>query len=471
MLNIAALTSRLWRSAVAWSWLMNGLRVGGAVLLLPLLVRQLSRPDLGMHYVLLSLGSLAMMVDFGFAGAIWRAVCIALAGGRELRAEGIAATDGKSQGPNHELLWHVLDTTRILYLSLAGAAVLLLGTGGTILVAQHVHETSSPGVTWLAWALTLAGATWEVYAGWWSTYLTALNHVTTYARLNFLAQLLKLALAAAMLAAGLGLLSVPLATLIATFFQRILARRACLAVLAEWPRPERPPEVRKLLAHLWPNAWRQGVVGVSNYLGASALALLCLKFFGLAANAQYGLSIQLLAAAQGMAATWTQVKWPEIAQHCARGDLAAMRRIFRPRLLRQLASQIILNILIVLGAQSALHWLGSNKEVLPLAWFALLAANTVGESHLSAWGMLITTGNRVPATWAILASNVAGLLLTFALAATVLPNVGALILAPLLVGCAFNYWYWPAYGARFIESGWFRFMFRRELVSTAPPKS
>ena len=100
IMPVAFLVGAQWGGVgMAWGWLIG-------FPLLALITARMAIPVIGTS-----------------AGAIWRAVCIALAGGRELRAEGIAATDGKSQGPNHELLWHVLDTTRILYLSLAGAAV------------------------------------------------------------------------------------------------------------------------------------------------------------------------------------------------------------------------------------------------------------------------------------------------------------------------------------------------------------
>ena len=462
MHHLSRISHRLWQSAVAWSWLFNGLRVGSALLLLPLLVRLLSKSDLGMHYVLLSLGTLAMMVDFGFAGAIWRAVCLALAGGRELRAEGLAPATEAQSTPNHELLWDVLATTRRLYLGLAVIALLLLGAGGTFVVGRHAHETSAPEITWLAWTLTLALAVWEVYAGWWGTYLAALNRVVTAARLNCLAHGLKLLLAAALLVAGLGLLAVPLAGLVATCVQRLLARRACLQVLSAWPMPKRPADGRALLRVLWPNSWRQGVIGVGSYLGATVTALICLEVFGLAANAQFGLSLQLLSVAQGMAAAWTVVKWPELAQHCARGNHTAMRRIFQPRLWLQLLTFVALAGWLVPLAQPLLNWLGSNKEVLPVGWFALLALNALLEQHFSAWGSLIATGNRIPVMWPALLGTLAGLTLTLVLLNVTTWGLGALVAAPLLVGCAFNYWYWAGYGARFMGTSWPSFMFQRQ---------
>src|SRR5690606_6472184 len=61
---------RILRSAVLWSWLFNGLRLASGVLLLPLLVRVLSEPDVGMYYVFVRLAAIIPMMDFGFSLSI-----------------------------------------------------------------------------------------------------------------------------------------------------------------------------------------------------------------------------------------------------------------------------------------------------------------------------------------------------------------------------------------------------------------
>ena len=41
-------------------------------------------------------------------------------------------------------------------------------------------------------------------------------------------------------------------------------------------------------------------------------------------------------------------------------------------------------------------------------------------------------------------------------------SLGALVLAPLLAGGVFNYWYWVGFGARFLGTDWPRFLFQRQ---------
>ncbi|MBI3875560.1 MAG: hypothetical protein HY300_06290, partial [Verrucomicrobia bacterium] len=441
------LLARLWRTAVVWSWAYNALRLAAGFLLLPLLLRLLSTPDFGMHFVFQSVAALAMMLDFGFSGAVFRATCFALAGGTEWQSLGLPAAESNQSGPNRALLWQIVRATRLLYRWLALGSIVLLGATGTMLVAPRFAETSVPALTWMAWTVTLLGVAWELLASWWGVVLIAMNQVVLAARLNVLAYALKLALAAALLVAGAGLLSVPLAGLVASIVQRSLMRRACLRFMPpeDLPAQENP---RALLARLWPTSWRQGLMGLGTYGGNVATAFICMEVFGLAANARYGLSLQIMALMQGMAAVWTQVKWPLLSQQRARGDLAAMRRLFQPRLWLQLATFIGMAVVAIPVAPHFVKFIAASKEVLPVSWLALLALNALLDMHLSTWGTLITTENRVPVLWPMLVSTAASLTLMLSLINSTALGLGALVLAPLAVGCLFNYWRWPLEGAR-----------------------
>jgi O-antigen/teichoic acid export membrane protein len=53
MPDLRQFMKRTYNSAVAWSWVMNGLRLASGVLLLPLLLQYLSEADFGMYFVFL----------------------------------------------------------------------------------------------------------------------------------------------------------------------------------------------------------------------------------------------------------------------------------------------------------------------------------------------------------------------------------------------------------------------------------
>ena len=436
---------RLNNSAVVWSRIFNGIRLVSGIVLLPLVLRELSTADLGMYYVLLSLVALAPIIDFGFGPSIGRFVSYAMGGAATLHAQGVPIP-GQTGTPNYNLLWQLLHTTRILYRYLALAILVIMGIWGTYLVELRIGETTSTLVTRLAWVITLASTVFDIYWNWWTTYLFGLNEVRVAARISVLAMSAKFALAAAMLLSGVGLLSVPIATLFSSLLQRGLARRECLARLKGHPPPAEF-DVKNQLRILWPNSWRLGVQFVSGYLTINANTAICLAAFGLTANARYGLSIQVINIAGGMAAVWTNTKFPMIGQCYARHDYAQLRRILWPRVWLQSITFLLLAGGVVCLGPALLRWFGSGKEMLPPVWLLALMLYSFLDMQFTIWTTLIATGNQLTYLWPTVATNVFSLILSLALVHFTQLGLGALVLGPLLAGSIFNYWYWPPYSA------------------------
>jgi Na+-driven multidrug efflux pump len=448
---------RLHNSAVVWSWVFNGIRLFSGLLLLPLVLHFLSTADLGMYYVLLSLVALAPIIDFGFGPTMGRFVSYAMGGAETLHAHG-PPTPGKTGTPNYDLLWQLLHTTRALYRYLALAILVIMGLWGTYLVELRIDETSSLLITRLAWAVTLVSTASDIYWNWWTTYLLGLNEVRAAAQIGALAMTGRFLLAAALLLSGAGLLSVPIATFFSCVFQRWMARRQCLAKLQGHPPPT-VIDVNRFFRILWPNSWRMGVQYVSGYLAVNANTAICLAAFGLAANARYGLSVQVMGIAAGMAAVWPNTKFPLVNQCHARRDYAQVRRILWPRIWLQTVTFLLLAGMAVLLGPAILRWLGSHKEMLPASWLWTLMLWTFLDMQFTTWGTLIATGNRLTYLWPTVATNILSLVLSLALVHFTSLGLGALVLGPLLAGAVFNYWYWPAFAARGIETSLFRFLF------------
>jgi len=461
MPDLRQLVQRTYNSAVAWSWVMNGLRLASGVLLLPLLFQYLSKPDFGMYFVFLHLGALVPILDFGFSPTIGRAVSYAMAGATELKPDGFTPAE-KPSGPNQVLLWQLLYTTRRLYGMLALLTLVLLGIFGTLYVGWKAAESSSPMMTWIGWAIMIVAAVWEIYAGWWNVYLFGMDSVLLSARLSAIGQGLKLLVACALLPLGGGLLSVPIATLVAYVFQRSMSRREVLRRLGHPPEESRQLAANNLFATLWPNSWRIGVQYLSNYLATFANTLIVGAVFGLSASGQYGLSLQLVMIASGMAAVWTVVKWPAIGKAQIARDYGTIKRLLWSRLWLQNLTYFALAAGVIFVLPALLIWVKSDKSLLPAGWLVLLLLSGFLQLHFSTWGTLISTENRTPFVWPIVITNIASFLLVLGLLKFTPLGIGAFVLAPFIAGWVCNYWRWPMEGARSIQTTWLRFLLRRE---------
>ncbi len=461
MRNLKDVVSRLSRSAVFWSWAMNGLRLASGVVVLPLLVLKLSKPDYDIYFVFLSLAALVPILDLGFAVSIGRAVSYAMGGATKLQALGVA-TQPASGAPNQALLWQLLRTTRQLYRWLSLAVLVLVGVGGTLFIWQAVPQTSSPATTWFAWVVTFVSMAWDFYSGWWNVYLRNMNRVLTSAQQAVLSQLLKILLICALLLAGGGLLSVPVATILSSFLQRFLARRAVLRLLDSQPdRAGDAMEVKALLTTLWPNSWRIGIYFLSGYLAGQANVLICLPLLGLAASGEYGFSLQLIGICSGMAQVWTAVKWPQVGQLRIKQDHAAVRRLLWPRLWLQYLTYIVLVLGVIVVVPALLNWKQSDKDLLPRLWLCLLALNGLLEMNCMVWSTLISTENRLPMVWPTLISNAVTFLVIITLTQTTDLGLASFVIVPLSVGILFSYWKWPREGARSIGTSWLKFLLHR----------
>lgn len=451
------LVGRLQNSAVVWSWVFNGVRLATGLILLPLVLNKLPAPDLGMYYVLLSLVAIVPLVDFGFGPTIGRFVTYAMGGAETIQAQGVARP-GTSTRPNYVLLWQLLFTTRRLYRYLSLALLVVLGAWGTYVVELRIDETSSPLLTRIAWGVTLGAAVVDIYANWWGLYLRSMNEVAAAARIGVLMFAVRLVLAAGLLLAGAGLLALPIGSFFSSLLARTLARRLCYRLLAGHPPPENI-RIKEHLRILWPNTWRLGTQFVSSYLTVNANTAICLHVLGLAANAQYGLSVQLLSIVSGMVAVWTNVRWPLVGQLRARHDLVGVQRLLWSRVWLQTATFLLACAALLLAGPFLLKHFGGGKQLIPLAWLSLMMLNAFFEMHFNIWGTLLSTENRLPYLWPAVATNVLSFILSLVLIHFTSLGLGALVLGPFLAGILFNHWFWPPYAARTLGTTLFRFLF------------
>ncbi|HOC57087.1 MAG TPA: hypothetical protein PKI20_15830 [Verrucomicrobiota bacterium] len=451
-----AILRRLHTSSVAWSWVSNVLRLAIGVLLLPLVLHKLTTEELGMYFVLLNLVALAPVIDFGFSPTIVRFVSYAMGGAETLQAQGFTAATG--QGPNRRLLWQLFFTTRSLYRYLALAVFVLVGAWGTYMVEMRVYETPLPTVARVAWAITLVATVLDIYSNWAVIFLRGMDKVLISVQISVVGSVVKFAVAAGLLLVGGGLASLPVGSLVGSLLQQSLARWQCRKHLGNQPSPEAASTWQNLRL-LWPNSWRLGLATVWANLTVQANMAICLKVLGLSCYAQYALSCQLVGIISGMAMTWTQVKWPVVGQHFTRHDYVAMRRLLRPRFWLQIASFLALAAGLLFCGPPLVRWLGSGKQMLPLGWLVWLTFYSFMELYLSFWISLISTENRIPFLWPTVATSLLSVSLSLILIHFTSIGIGALVLAPLLAGSIFNYWYWPVVGARTLSTHLLRFVF------------
>jgi hypothetical protein len=453
---------RLYESPAAWSWLFNGLRLGTALAILPLLLHSLTAEEMGVHFVLINMLVLLPALDAAVAFNLSRFVAHAMNGAQHLQAQGLCAPPAGT-APNYVLVWQLIDATRCLYRCFALIVVTVLAAYGYLVLSLRIEEVPQPATVWLALGLSIVGAACDIYWGYWGTFLKGMEQVLPAVRWQTAGYAIRLVLAAALLVAGLGLLSLPVAGLAGSLVQRLFTRRRCLRLLNPNRPRDRPGSVRTVLLALFPNSWRMGLQMLSQLVLVNGCSYLSVHQFGLATNASYGLSLQLFSIAATLSAVWSSVRWPTVNRLRFQHDFPALRALISQMFRRQTLTYLTLASLALVFAPTLLGMLGSDSSLLPLGLLVAVAVNQLLDLNFSFWTTLLAAENKIPSLWPTVASNLSALLVAATLIAVTNAGVSALILVPLSVGLIFNYWYWMIRGCLTLDIrakhlGWARFL-------------
>lgn len=157
------IASKAWNSPSLTTWASLGLRAGGAVVILPLLLKSLQPAEVTVWYLLASIGAYASLLDLGFGHTTSRAVSYALLG-RHLPLPGdptpVAMTSDHDRAV---LLGNIIKATKTIYVWIAGAALFLLLTVGIWAFKGPIGQLAHPSDGYLALGLYIIGTPFLIF--------------------------------------------------------------------------------------------------------------------------------------------------------------------------------------------------------------------------------------------------------------------------------------------------------------------
>jgi hypothetical protein len=436
---------RVSRSAISWSLIAAVLRFGSALLLLPLILWRVPSDELGLWYVFVSLGALAVLMDLGFAHAATRSVGYLWAGSRMLLPFGIdLAEPGLEAGaiggairhqPNLPMLSNLVASLRVYYLSAGGLLLLLLTTLGGAWIwheSAGLAKAQSIRLAFLAYAI---GVSLGFANSLWPSLLAGINAVKEAQQITAACLLVNFCLTAAGLLAGLGMWALVIGTIVAGFAERAIGRTVFHRLV---PLPSGRFDGSTLRV-LWPNAWRTAAVGLGAFMVFQGSILICSAFLDLRTTASYGLSLQAATLLAGISSIWVRVKLPAINHLRAQGMIERIPAVFKPRIVFALLTFGAGAAALLLLGRPLLELFHARTQLLPAALLAILLLIQLLEMHHSLYGELVYSENVNPFVKPALISGGAIILLSVLLT----PRLGVwgLLLASGLVQLCFNNWW------------------------------
>jgi O-antigen/teichoic acid export membrane protein len=437
-----------------WGYFAQVLNIGSGLLLLPFVVHYLPTEQVGLWFVFITLGALAQLLEFGFQPTVARNTVYVYAGARTLAATGMPVNLHNARQPHLPLLTELIHACKLIYRIVALLASLALLIGGSIYVGVLAKGLQEPLPIIIAWVMYAVGTLANFYFGYANALLQGRGDVTLANKTLIASRAGLLTLGLVGLVCGLGLPGLGGAMLVSCVIGRWLAMRYLRRDSSMRSALENRATPSRVIARtMWHNASRLGVVQVSAFLIQRANVLVASSFLGLAAAANYGLTVTILMTLSNVAMAVLQIRLPALTRARTTNDHVALRAMLGEVLLISWMLFAVGLILLVAAGNPLLALLAGKNALLPNLQLLIFGTILALEMNHSIAATFLTTRNAVPFLWPSIISGIATLLLSLALVNSW--GVWGLIAAQGLVQLAFNNWRWPWIVQQELNSSWF----------------
>jgi len=435
---------KITKKDVLWSYFAQIFSVASGLITLPLILKLLSAEEIGMNYLMLSLGALVSLFDFGFTPQFSRNIAYVFTGAQVLKKEGVAVTETSTI--NYRLLATMIHTAEFVYRRLAFVVLVVMLTLGTYYIYYVTKGFANIDNSLSIWVLYSIGIFFNIYYSYYASLLIGKGLIMESKKAMVYSRVVYIFLAFVFLFAGLGLMGVVLANLIAPFVNRYFSYRYFFTLELEEKISAytiSKKEKLDLFKIVWYNAKKLGLVFVGAYAINKLSIFLAGLYLPLSDIGSYGLMIQLFGLLTMVSGMFFTVFEPRFSSLRTKGDNLA--------LIREFAFSMNIYYLTFISGAIGLVYLGpyflsliSANVTLPSFFImSLFAIVLFLEGNHSNFATLIVTNNSVPfVTSALVAGFFIGLGDYISLKYTGYGILG-LVAVQGLVQLAYANWKWP----------------------------
>lgn len=434
------------KADVIWSYVAQFLQLASGILVLPYVLRMLLAEEIGLNYLMLTIGAMVALLDFGFAPQFGRNISYIYGGAQQLKKEGVECIDGAEI--NYHLLASMIQVAKKVYRILSVVVLVVMLTAGTAYIYYITQGFTSVHNSLLIWVVYSLSTYFQIYFTYYNSLLTGCGKIKESKYAIIASRLTYIVLCIGLIYGGLSLLGLCLANLISPFVARFISYYYYFTKdLRIKLRGENitKDETNKLFGVIWYNAKKLGI----NFLGAYAINKMGMFIAGLYLTltevSSYGLMIQLVTLIGTVSAMFFNTMNPKFAVYRVHND--------NDKLISQFAcSQFVFYVIFFLGAASlillgpwALTIIGSNSSLPDLHVLALYCFFVLLEQNHSNFATIIVIGNDVPFVKAAIMAGLAIVLCSFVSLHWMQMGIMGLVLSQGICQLAYNNWKWPKY--------------------------
>lgn len=214
---------------------------------------------------------------------------------------------------------------------------------------------------------------------------------------------------------------------------------------------------KHILAMMWPNAWRDGLVTVTAYLTGQAMVLLSSNFLTLYETGIYSFSMQVINAIIGISYGMFGAYIPAIQSAYVSRNRALMRTLYAKSMAcgfyLSLAGILVFTAIGIPIVQFLRHDFRIDRPV-----FLLLSCSIYLMARHRNSACFIATMNRLPYTFSFIFFGILTLVCTYIGLSYFEIGIWGLVLIPLVVQSLYNNWKWNQVVNRYLKTTEYRLM-------------
>lgn len=441
---MSGMIRRIWNSGVFWAQAVTVLRTFGFIAVLITGLRFMEPAELGLWYLIVNITQLGSAIELGFSSTIARFASYFMAGKHDIPEIGLSPSTLHSTGSNLYGLAGLVEMSRLLYRRFSFIAAFNILIIGSLYLTWSDPPKISRGSDWLALMIMGFGSAVNMTGLFWHALLHGINQVRLFHIFAAFGLLSGYIVSIAGLASGFGLPAMATGIFLMSFVPRWLARRVITPIVSDVAGS--PMKA----SSLWPMTWRSGTAALAGYMILGFTTVIAAQTCGLEFAGSYGLCMQLAVALHGFSSSWLAVKTPVIAQLFSQGHLHEIRSICKQRILYGMITYVIGAAIILVVIEPVLSFINSKTAPLDQELFALLLLLVGLDLWVGFHAAAILAANRVPHLVAFVVTAIASVCVGLVAGTQIGP--WGVIVGPLLVQAACNYWFVPALFWRTLKS-------------------
>lgn len=428
-----------------WSGLSTFLKIGGNVLLIPIVLIKLPAETVGLWTVFLGVSSFVTILDFGFLSTFTRNVTYVFSGSKRLHTTGFEKANCCDE-IDYSLLLGLISAMQWFYKRLALIVFIILISVGTLYVNKVIANYDNIKLdAYVAWIILCFTSTYNIYTLYFESLLLGRGYVRKSKQINIIGQLFYIAIAVILVFLNLGLLSLIISQLFSVVIIRILSYKVFYNQEIKKHFQETDVVLTKdVLKSIYPNAIKVGITSFGGYVVNKSTVLIGSLYLPLELIASYGITMQVIGVVSSIGTLFFMTYQPLIVQLRVAGEKVKLKSEYLKSKVFLLLIFIVGLILLIIIIPNLQNFIKVDTKFLDVEIALMLLIVMYLEMNHSISAGFILTKNEVPFMKASVISAISVIILLIFMLDYLEIGIFALIIAPGLTQAVYQNWKWPS---------------------------